>query len=245
MKNKILILILSTKDKSYHNFIQNSCNTWVANARKNGFRCIFYSGGAGVDKLENDNLELSCDDTLQGTAFKLFRALEFIESNGIEYTHIFRTNLSSFIFIDDFISYCKSLELNFYGGVIGKYNKIKILNRSHYLSILSAKLFRFQTIPYASGSGFFISKDLVSKILINKNILNFNYIDDVMVGNALLGNKIKFISRFDISDEIQKSPFHKNCFHVRLKSKNRVVDAQRLNLLFKHSNLHSFIESLP
>jgi hypothetical protein len=242
MNNKILILILSTKDKRYKNFINNCSNSWVTNARKNGIRCIFYSGGAKFNKLENDNLELDCDDSLEGTAYKLFRALEFIEKSNIEYTHIFRTNLSSFIFIDAFLKYSSEISNTFYGGVIGKFNKIKILNRFHRISLFSSKFLKFQTIPYASGSGFFISKDLV-KFILNKSDLKFNYIDDVMVGCALLGCEITFITRFDIANSIENIPFDKYCYHIRLKSSNREIDAQRLLLLNKYSNLGSFLSS--
>ena len=101
--NKILILILSTNDKRYENFINNCTTTWVKNARKNDIRCIFYSGGAPYDKLENDQLTLNCDDSLKGTSFKLFSALKYIENSGIQYTHIYRTNLSSFIFVSPII----------------------------------------------------------------------------------------------------------------------------------------------
>jgi hypothetical protein len=242
MNNKILILILSTKDNRYDDFINNCRNTWVANARERGIRCIFYCGGANADKLKNDKLELSCDDSLEGTAYKLFRALEFIEKNNIEYTHIFRTNLSSFIFIEQFIKYCIGIPKTFYGGVIGKFNKIILLNRFHRISLLSSKFLKFQIIPYASGSGFFISKDLVNSIL-NNNDLKFNYIDDVMIGNALLGCEITFITRFDIANTIKNIPFDQDCYHIRLKSSNREIDAQRLLLLNTYSNLSSFLSS--
>lgn len=242
MSNKILILILSTKDKRYQNFINNCTNSWVTNARKNGIKCIFYSGGGNADKLENDNLELNCDDSLEGTAYKLFRAFEFIERNNIEYTHIYRTNLSSFLFIDKFIKYSSEISKTFYGGVIGKFNKISILNRFHRISLLSSKFLKFQTIPYASGSGFFISKDLVN-FLIHKKDLKFQYIDDVMIGNALLGREITFITRFDIANSIENVPFDQYCYHIRLKSSDREIDANRLLLLNKYSNLGSFLSS--
>ena len=242
MSNKILILILSTKDSRYDNFINNCTNTWVENARKNGIRCIFYSGGAPVDKLEHDHLSLNCDDSLGGTAYKLYKALDFIENSDIEYTHIFRTNLSSYIFLEDFINFSKAIDPTFYGGVIGKFNKISCLNRFHSISVFSSIFLKFQTILYASGSGFFISKDLVALIL-KKRDLNFNYIDDVMIGKALLGQKITFITRFDIANTIEIYPFESNCYHVRLKSSNRTIDAQRLLLLNKYLNLPSFIAS--
>jgi hypothetical protein len=242
MGNKILILILSTRDKRYIDFINNCTNTWVANARQKGIRCIFYSGGAERDNLENDQLELTCDDSLDGTAFKLIRALTFIENSGIDYTHIYRTNLSSFIFVDSFINYSSNLSSTFYGGVIGKYNKFDVLNRFHSLSVLSSKVLKFQTVDYASGSGFFISKGLVS-ILIKKKNLIFTYIDDVMVGNALLGQDITFIPRFDIANNIENLPFDQDCYHIRLKSSNRTIDAKRLLILNKYANLSSFLDS--
>ncbi len=242
MEVKIVILILSTRDTRYTDFINNCTNSWVANAREKGIRCIFYSGGAKEDRLENDHLELNCDDSLDGTAFKLFKALTFIENSDIDYTHIYRTNLSSFIFIDAFLQYSLKLSSTFYGGVIGKFNKLTILNRFHSISVLSSKFLKFQTFDYASGSGFFISKDLVS-ILINKKALRFSYIDDVMVGNALLGQKITFIPRFDIANDIEKLPFEQDCYHIRLKSSDRSIDAKRLLLLNKYSNLSSFIDS--
>lgn len=242
MNNKILILILSTKDSRYHNFINNCTNTWVANARNNGIRCIFYKGGASEDKLENDQLDLACDDSLAGTAFKLYKALKYIENSKIEYTHIYRTNLSSYLFMEDFIKYSNFISSTFYGGVIGKFNKIHLLNRFHSISILSSKFLKFQTIKYASGSGFFISKDLVKNVIQNKN-LNFEYIDDVMIGNALLGQNITFIPRFDISNIIEKNSFHVECYHIRLKSSDRLIDAQRLLLLNNYSNLSTFVAS--
>lgn len=242
MNNKILILILSTKDSRYINFINYCTNTWVSNAKKKGIRCIFYSGGASEDKLVNDHLELDCDDSLPGTAFKLYRALNYLENSNIDYTHIYRTNLSSYLFINDFIKYSNTINNTFYGGVIGKYNKMCLLNRLHFISILSAKYLKFQTIQYASGSGFFISKDLV-KIVIQKKELNFNYIDDVMIGNALLGQNITFISRYDIGNVIEKHPLENGCFHIRLKSSDRSIDAKRILLLHKYSNLSLFLAS--
>jgi hypothetical protein len=144
--------------------------------------------------------------------------------------------------LGDFIKYSNSINTTFYGGVIGKYNKIIFLNRFHLISVLSTKFLKFQTIQYASGSGFFISKDLVKNVIQNKN-LNFKYIDDVMIGNSLLGQNITFISRYDIADTIEKSPFGSECFHIRLKSTDRTIDAERLLLLNNYPNLNSFIAS--
>ena len=227
-KNKILILILSTKDNRYIDFIEGCTNGWVKKARQNGIRCIFYSGGAEESKLENDILKLKCDDSLSGTAYKLYKALEVIEKSNIEYTHIYRTNLSSFIFVDDFINFVNKINNEFYAGFIGYYNKISILNKFHFISIHFSEIFKFQIIKFSSGSGFFLSRNLVLEIINNKK-LKFKYNDDVMIGNALHGKHITPISRYDICDsEVFPVNFDSKCFHVRLKSSRRDIDASRL-----------------
>ena len=237
--SKIIILILSTKDTRYNNFIKSSTEGWVKKARENGIRCIFYSGGAEKDSLENDNLLLDCDDSLSGTALKLYKALNFLENNKIYYTHIYRTNLSSFIFIESFIKYSHYINADIYAGVIGSFNKVSLFNKFHLLSILASKFLPFQVLKFASGSGFFISRNYVLKLLDARKI-NFNYIDDVMVGSVLEGIKITPVPRYDIVNRLP-SKYESNCFHVRLKSTNRQIDSIRLELLSKYNSLEDLI----
>lgn len=240
MKKKIvIILILSTKDVRYKKFI-DACNQgWVKLAREKGIRCIFYSGGAEKNSLENDNLFLNCDDSLSGTALKLYKALEFLENNKIQYTHIYRTNLSSFIFIDAFLKYIDSINDDIYGGVIGYFNKISFFNKFHFLSSFASKSLSFQVIKFASGSGFFLSKKYVLKLLLAKNI-NFNFIDDVMLGSVLENINIVPIPRYDIVDYLP-SNHDPICFHIRLKSSNRHSDSDRLQRLIKFNSLEDLV----
>ena len=64
-----------------------------------------------------------------------------------------------------------------------------------------------------------------------------------MIGNALLDQVITFIPRFDVANNIQKHLFDLNCYHIRLKSSDRSIDAQRLLLLNKYTNLSEFLNS--
>lgn len=240
-RNKIIILILSTKDTRYDNFIKSCTEGWVKKARENGIRCIFYSGGAERTSFENDNLLLDCDDSLSRTALKLYKALEYLENNQIYYTHIYRTNLSSFIFIDSFIKYSKNIKDDIYAGVISCFNKVTLFNKFHLLSIFASKFIPFQVLKFASGSGFFLSRNYVLK-LIHTNKINFNYIDDVMVGSVLEGIKIVPIPRYDIVNNLP-SKYESNCFHVRLKSTNRQIDSIRLEWLSNYNSLEDLIEN--
>jgi hypothetical protein len=239
MRNKVIILILSTNDPRYINFINSCTDSWVKNARKNGIRCIFYSGGGANCSLNNDNLILDCDDSLLGTALKLYKALEYIENAGIEYTHIYRTNLSSFLYINDFIDFSNSIDEEYYGGVLGRFNQITVLNKFHFLSIFSSIVLPFQVTKYASGSGFFISKNFVKKVLKSTH-LNFKLVDDVMIGSALKGVNISEIFRFDYKTQLSAN-YNENCFHVRLKSSNRVKDSKFMYKLNAYNCLTDFI----
>ena len=151
-KNKILIL--STNDKAYDTFKKLITDTWVSNAQKH-FNCIFYEGD---NKLDGNILKLNCNDNTLNTGKKLLQALNFIEKSKIEYTHIYRTNLSSFLYINDFINYCNLLPHSFYGGLKAQYFKFNIFNILP--SLFQNLLFKIPliTINYAAGSGFFFPK---------------------------------------------------------------------------------------
>jgi hypothetical protein len=125
-KNKIL----STNDKIYYNFKKSIIQTWITNAEKHDIQCIFYEGSA-VDRLEKNILKIDCCDKTQSTGKKLYKALDFIVKNNIDFTHIYRTNLSSFIYIEDFIKYYTALPKIFYGGYRNHFFKFIFLNRLH------------------------------------------------------------------------------------------------------------------
>jgi len=243
-KNKLLILILSTCDPSYDIFKKAISETWVRTARQNGIRCIFYSGNHMKNEFINDELKLCCDDSLKNTGKKLYYALKFIHSLQIEFTHIYRTNLSSFLFINKLENYIDKLDVSFYGGHISYIHKLKILNRYRPISILFSRVLNFQKINYAAGTGFFLSKDLV-EIIIHYNNIPFQFIDDVMVGE-ILKIKINDIPRYDfVNDNINNSQLNieqiGNCFLIRFKSLNRYNDVSKIYEINKFNSLKDYL----
>jgi hypothetical protein len=259
-KNIVLILILSTNDKEFEKFKKSITATWYNNAKKRGIRCIFYSGGNEVDELIDDDLKLNCDDSIIGSSKKLHKALKFIDESNIEYTHIYRTNLSSFLFIDDFIKFSDNLNHTFYGGVklyynhLGiienyrkltiliklLYNQIKIIDKIKIIKKIGLEILKFRIIEYASGAGFYISKDLV-KLIINEKNINYKLIDDVMIGEILHKQNIIDMSRYDILNKIHYANMDEKCFHVRLKTNNRNNDANKMYHLNTFLNFKDFI----
>jgi hypothetical protein len=237
-KNKILILILSTNDKAYDTFKKSITDTWVSNAQKY-FTIIFYEGDNIDNKLDGNILKLNCNDSTLNTGKKLLHALNFIQKSKIEYTHIYRTNLSSFLYIDDFINYCNLLPHTFYGGLKAQYLNFNFFNRLPSIFQNLLKKIPFITINYAAGSGFFLSKDLVLKI-VNSNKINYFYLDDVMIGNILRNHTIINIPRYDIINQ-NNSTKNSNAFHVRIKTTNRLEDALLMYDLNKFKCLNDYL----
>jgi hypothetical protein len=226
---KVLILILSTTDQRYKEFIR-ACNlTWVQRAEQHSIHCIFYQGGASNDILELNELQLAVDDTLDSTGFKLFRAFNYIEKSGIEYDYIYRTNLSSYIFIDKFINYANAItNEDLYAGVIVKAD----LNHRwpyRFMCKLAELYHPENTIPFASGAGFWISRKNVERVLSDKK-LDFRLADDSMVGECLHRHGIKITPVSQIE----------HCFHIRCRSKDRARDAARIYELNECSNYADF-----
>lgn len=186
--------------------------------------------------LELNELKLAVDDSLDSTGMKLFRALDYIDNSGIEYDYIYRTNLSSYIFIENFINWANTItDEDLYAGVTVKAN----LNHRwpyRFMCRLAERFHPDNTIPFATGAGFWISQKNVQRVLSDKK-LDFRLADDAMVGECLHrhGIKITPVSRIDFNgnsisyfaDASGKMEQIAHCFHIRCKSNDRARDAAR------------------
>jgi hypothetical protein len=122
----------------------------------------------------------------------------------MDFDYIFRTNVSSYVdlqTLNDFIQ--DKPKENYYAGTLGNH----------------------QGIDFASGSGYFISKDLVVKVLKNRGLWDHNLIDDVSLGKLLtktLQIEIEEVARIDIDsvetvfEKIEASKL--GTYHYRCKA---------------------------
>ena len=245
--NQIVVLILSTIDKSYDTFKKSVEESWVKSLRNSGVKCFYYQGGAKENYIEGDTFFLKIDDGLKQTSTKLLEAFEILLQAHPETQLVYRTNLSSFIEVDNFLKFISRHELNSntYCGIKNKTNTVK---ESFYLNTILTFIFTVlqffgKKIYFASGSGFFIGVNNIKKIMNNSKGLN--YVDDVMVGFNLIEQPIELIPcRFDIKQnskhKISINSYNKLVnedllFHYRFKTKNRLDDSKNLEQ-FKDSN---------
>ncbi len=213
---RVLILVLSFEDNCTYSAFRNvQLKTWDS-IEINNVETYYYYGGASYGVINNNSIFLDVDEGLENCGYKTIECFKTIMSLNFDY--IFRTNSSSYI--------DKSLLYNFlitkprhkfYCGIIGQFNEIK----------------------FASGSGYFLSRDLVEIVINNAENWDHNLLDDVALGKLLSSYDIPIFpseKRIDIKSYnwinslISFIPV--NFFHYRLKSENRNFDLFQMKKIF-------------
>ena len=149
--------------------------------------------------LDGNTIYVKNEESLiPGIYYKTIEAIKYCLKN-IDYDYIYRTNLSSLLDMDQMYSFIIKNKIE-YGGVVGYHNNIS----------------------FASGSGFFISRDASIYLLENQPDVDKELPDDVLIGYIMTKKyNIEFINRNDISEENDKRFTYRNSiFHYRCKSNN-------------------------
>lgn len=192
---KIAIVVLcggvDVEGKGYDDLIDSVRNTWAKHLPENVN--VYYNYGLipeyknnpeyGKTILDGDKIICGIDETYENMVPKVLKCFKFISEN-FNHDYIFRCCCGSYVHVQNLINFLKDKpKNNFYCGVRTKYGSIK----------------------FASGSGFFFSKDLIDLIARNeKEILNQRVsLDDVTIGNYFYNKNIKIYNgatRTDVGD---------------------------------------------
>jgi hypothetical protein len=237
------ILILSTKHQSYDGFKKSIRNSWALDLKKNGIDYYFYEGDWGTNVIEDDLIKLDVGDEHKFTFKKFILAANFLKNQGKNYDFIYRTNLSSYIDVENLIKYINFYKVNTrsYIGIITKAYLLQELTlKFKLLRKFKDKLKKGKSVLYKNGAGFFIGTELIE--VLTKNyppIEHCNLVDDVFIG--LLLENVKFhdtpIKRLavmaDGSHKMLLSQYQFQVeksflFHYRFKNDNRDIDIAML-----------------
>jgi hypothetical protein len=170
----------------------------------------------GDDFIHETTIFISCEETLEKVYEKQMRGFRLLVPQLDKYAFVFRTNLSSHVDIQKYLDYCETLPRNgVYRGVVDVY----------------------EGKPFASGSGYTITPDLIKRIVQEDPPEIF--LDDVSVGHAIqqLGINVIPAPRIDYT---QLGWLCHGCgdepvFHRRVRSDDRDADLRVLTLLFEKS----------
>lgn len=209
---KVLISILAKEDNNIYSKLEETIrNTWLK-IKPNNVDVIFYYGN-GKNELIGDSLYLNIPDTYNTISQKTVMMYNYIYNNMNNYDYIFRTNLSSYVDIPLLVDFLTDKpKEKFYCGIKGKHGSIE----------------------FASGSGYFISKDLLKLIVDNQNDWDNNIIDDLAAGKFMKKYNIKINENAKREDlDINKITNITKKYHYRCKQKNRLDD---IKLMYKIYN---------
>lgn len=208
---KILILVLSFDDNNlYTKFYEAQKNTWDSD-KIDDVDTFYYFGNHSKDEIIGDKIFVNTGEGVPNCGYKTIKAFELIKN--LDFDFVFRTNATSYIDKKMLLEFIKTKPKDrFYSGYIGFYEGIK----------------------FASGSGYFISKDIIDIILNFKNDWNHDLIDDVALSKVLLKNNI--IPTNNIRYDVTTKQIPMNFFHYRLKTDNREFDIENMYLIKKNKD---------
>jgi hypothetical protein len=136
-------------------------HTWAA-AEVDGVDVLFYYGGPSL-RLEGRHLDLPVEEKLPAGE-KTLAAFEYVLANH-DFDVLFRTNTSSYVDLANLRAYleARARPQRFYAGVLG-----------HQYGI-----------DFASGSGYFLSRDLVELVVEHADEWNHRRHDDCALAGVL------------------------------------------------------------
>lgn len=216
-KIDIIILVIASRGQYYDKMINNYWSKMIRYCKINNYNLKFFlifGNNVNTDDLElvdDDKMILNVPDSyMPGILNKTIEAFKMINRT-YDYKHIIRTNLSSFFIINNLINISKKLgNTNIYAGVNGIH----------------------KDIPFISGAGIWLSKDIIEHIINNSSLLDRTLIDDVSIGKLLTNYPKGNMDRYDLTDGIEiydkteliHNIVRNNYYHIRVNSNNKNLD---------------------
>jgi len=144
---KVIVSILAMEARHYPRLEAVVRETWY-NLYKDKYKIFFYYGNREKNEIVDEKIYTIYDEGLYGIGYRTLEMLEILYEK-FDFDYIFRTTLSSYVDMEKLTEFLTDKpKNNFYcGGFV-----------SH------------DGIPFCSGSGYFLSRDLVKLILDNKHL---------------------------------------------------------------------------
>lgn len=162
---KILVLVLATRLAPYPALIRTIKRTWAACPVPDA-KTLFYYGGAGLE-LDGDDLTVPAPGGRADIGRASVACFEYVLRHR-EFDVVFRTNCSSYVDLRNLCDYARAhVTGRFYSGLIG-----------------------LREIPFASGSGYFLSRDLVELVVRQQSLWNHDLVDDRALAALLARNHV-------------------------------------------------------
>lgn len=200
MRAIVLVLVLAARASPYPALIRTIKRTWGA-VRIPRVDVLYYYGGSH-HVADGSELVLPVPDDLAHTGAKTIAAFDYALRHR-EFDLVFRTNCSSYVDLPNLHDYvaANATPHQFYAGRVGTHG----------------------SIPFASGSGDFLSRDLVELVVEKQRAWDHSALDDVALGALLNQEGVRPASapRQDYVAPVEPHEVNTSHFHFRCKTSSR------------------------
>lgn len=204
---KILVLVLGARAAPYPFLMRVIRRTW-ASVEVPETEVLFYRG-AGPAALQGRLLTLPTADDLASVGIKTVACFEYVLEHRA-FDVIFRTNCSSYVDLPNLRAFATAHARpeRFYAGSVSAH----------------------EGVPFASGSGYFLSRDLVELVVHQQETWNHAVLDDVALGAVLARNGIEPMPAprrdYRRPEEVHDVDTTQHLFRCRTYTWQRIGDAE-------------------
>lgn len=182
-RKKLLILIMSCRERFFQEEIRRIYDTW-ATKRSDNVDVMYYDGGWTENGVEGNHIKSIANDGLAHTYAKTVDAFHQV-LNMDKYDWVFRVNTSTYVNIPLLEQFVETLA------------ERDVLYASELYSLTEAPCPEPLSL-YARGNAFLLSTDLIRVIVQDGiNLLYMQIVDDVAIGNVLNSYFIKKTGNYD------------------------------------------------
>ncbi len=194
---KTLVLVLATRREPFPELIGTIKRTWAAKRVEN-VDVLFYYGGDSV-ALEGDDLTLPVPDDLPNVGRKTLACFEHVLAHR-DFEVIFRTNCSTYVDLPNLRRY--------------------VAEHAGPTKFYAGKGANLDGIDFATGSGIFLSRDLVELLVEERASWDHAYLDDVAIAKLLHAHGVerRFVPRVVYERPRDARKVDTSAFHFRCKT---------------------------
>jgi hypothetical protein len=197
---KTLVAVLATHVRPYPALIRTAKRTWASRTAPD-VDVLFYYGGSRPRRQGMD-LHLLVPDDFPHIGEKTLACFEYVLDN-VEFDVLFRTNCSSYVDLLNLGAWVDghARPEGFYAGVVDRHDGV----------------------AFASGSGYFLSADLVRVAVAERAAWDHGLLDDVALGELLSGKHVEPTQapRVTYTNPSQVDRVDTTQFHFRCKTDSR------------------------
>lgn len=190
---KCCVLITSYRSQLYDGIKDQIRNSWALDLKNQGIDYYFYEAGWDVTTIDGDIIKTNCSDEEKFSFKNFIVANTILKDQKLEYTAVYKTILSSYIDVPNFIkfiNYNKINEMSYVGTIYRVYLLVELLLKFDLLKKFASKLNQGEKIQYNHGSGVFIGTTLIDQMTKNYTPIEKSYLkDDVFIGLLLKETK--------------------------------------------------------